>query len=157
MSINFQLVPLPIEEFHPLFALSDEQIKEQAAMWVVVDEKPGYPCRVSLADAEVGERVLAIPFVHHDVQSPYRGSGPIFVREGARTATPGVNEVPIMFHHRLLSLRAYDSRGMMIGATTVKGTGLAQAIIAHFEDPRVEYQHVHNASPGCYNCEIRRA
>jgi len=157
MSINFQLVPIPVEEFHPLFALSDEQLQERSAGWVVVDEKPGYPCRVSLADAEVGERVLAMSFMHHDAPSPYRASGPIFVREGAQTARPAVNEVPTMFHHRLLSLRAYDSRGMMIGARTVRGTELAEAIVAHFENPGVEYQHIHNASPGCYDCAVRRA
>lgn len=157
MSINFLLVPLPLEEFLPLFELSDEQLQARSARWMVADEKPGYPCRVSLADAEVGERVLAVPFTHHDVRSPYRASGPVFVREGAQPANLEVNEVPVMFHHRLLSLRAYDSSGMMMGATTVHGAELADAIAAHFEDPRVEYQHIHNASPGCFDCAVRRA
>lgn len=157
MSTDFRLVPLPVDDFLPLFELSDEQLLERSARWLVADEKPGFPCRVSLADAEVGERVLAIPFVHHDGGSPYRASGPVFVRERARTASPAVNEVPLMFRHRLLSLRAYDSDGMMLGARTIPGTELAQAIVEHFEDPRVEYQHIHNASPGCFDCEVRRA
>lgn len=34
----------------------------------------------SLEDAPVGEPVLLLPFVHQDSRSPYRASGPIFVR-----------------------------------------------------------------------------
>ena len=74
----------------PLFRLSDEELHERSAQWLVADAKPGYPCRVTLEDAEIGERVLAVPFIHHDVQSPYRASGPVFVRESAQTAKPAV-------------------------------------------------------------------
>lgn len=80
MNDSFQLIALPSDRFAPLFAQSDEELRRVGARRVVVDEKPGYPCRVSLADAEVGETVLAVPFVHHDVASPYRASGPVFTR-----------------------------------------------------------------------------
>lgn len=86
MSTKFRLEPLPIEDFLPLFKLSDEELHKRSAKWSVTDTKPGYPCRVTLADAEVGERVLATPFIHHDAQSPYRASGPVFVRENAQAA-----------------------------------------------------------------------
>ena len=157
MSTKFHLEPLQIEEFLPLFKLSDEELHKRSAKWLVADTKPGYPCRVTLADAEVGERVLAMPFIHHDVQSPYRASGPVFVREIAQTVNLAVNEIPIMFHQRPLSLRAYDSDGMMVGAKVVQGTELEPAIVDHFENCVVEYQHIHNASPGCFNCAVRRA
>lgn len=157
MSTKFRLEPLPIEEFSPLFKLSDAELHARSAKWLVANAKPGYPCRVTLADAEVGERVLATPFVHHDVQSPYRASGPVFVRETAQTAHLAVGEIPIMFHRRLLSLRAYDSEGMMIAAKVVRGTELEQAIVEHFETREVEYQHIHNASVGCFDCAVRRA
>ena len=157
MSSDFLIVPLAMAEFLPLFKLGDEQLRERSARWLVVDAKPGYPCRVSLADAEVGERVLAVPYTHHDVRSPYRASGPVFVREGAQRAVVRVNDVPPMFQHRLLSLRAYDSGGMMLAAKVVPGVELAHAIVEHFNDPDVEYQHIHNASPGCFNCAVRRA
>ena len=157
MSNDFRVVPIAIEEFLPLFNLSDEQLRERSARWLIADANPGYPCRVSLADAEVGERVLAVPFTHHDVRSPYRASGPVFVREGAKPADLEINEVPLMLRHRLLSLRAYDSSGMMLAAKVVPGVELVDAIIEHFNDPRVNYQHIHNASPGCFNCAVRRA
>jgi hypothetical protein len=140
-----------------LFELTDEELHKRSTKWLVADADPGYPCRVSLADAEVGERVLATTFIHHDVQSPYRASGPVFVREIAQTANLVVNEIPIMFHHRLLSLRAYDSHGMMVGASVIQGNELEQAIVGHFENRDVEYQHIHNANPGCFNCSVQRA
>ncbi len=123
---------------------------------MIADEKPGFPCRVSLADAEVGETVLLLPFVHHDVASPYRASGPIFVRRGAATAMPAVGEIPLMFRHRLLSVRAYDAGGMMVGAEVVKGSELEPSIGHLFARERVNYLHIHNASPGCYNCRVVR-
>jgi hypothetical protein len=72
--ISFQVVALPLESFDPLLTQSDEALQTIGARRLVVDEKPGYPCRVSLVDAEIGEEVLLVPFAHHDVPSPYRSS-----------------------------------------------------------------------------------
>ncbi len=157
MSSDFLLEPLPIEPFLELFAMEEEELLREGSRWLIAETKPGYPCRVSLADADPGDRVLATSFVHHDVTSPYRASGPVFVREVARPAQPAINEIPLMFEHRLLSLRAYDSDGMMLTANIVQGTDLQEAIVECFQDRRVEYQHIHNAHPGCYNCSVRRA
>src|SRR5262245_47167162 len=107
MSNSFQFVALPSERFAALFDQSDAELRAASVRRMIVDEKPGSPCRVSLADAEVGEAVLLLPFTHHDVASPYRASGPIFVRKGVRTAEPAPNEIPLMFRHRVLSLRGY--------------------------------------------------
>ena len=157
MKPGFQFVALRSEQFEPLWRRSDAELEAQGMRRMIVDEKPGFPCRVSLADAEVGETVLLLPFVHHDVPSPYRASGPIFVRRGAATAQPAAGEIPLMFRHRLLSVRAYDAGAMMVGAAVVQGSALEDAIEHRFADERVIYLHVHNASPGCYNCRVVRA
>jgi hypothetical protein len=154
---GFQLIALPAERFAPYFAKSDGELAGLGAARVVVDEKPGFPCRVSLADAEVGETVLLVAFAHHDVTSPYRGSGPIFVRRGVATAQPAVNEIPVMFRHRLLSVRGYDSGAMLIAADVVQGRELEATIGSLFANQRIAYLHIHNAKPGCYNCSVRRA
>lgn len=156
MSGGFRLVALPAEYFRPLFALDDARLAQRGARREVADEKPGFPCRVSLADAEVGETVILLPFAHHDVDSPYRGTGPIYVRAGAATATPQPGEIPPMFRHRLLSLRAYDAAAWLVGAEVVEGTRLEGAIGRLLADARVSYLHVHNAGPGCYNCRVVR-
>jgi hypothetical protein len=154
---SFRFVPLPSERFATLFGHTDAALLALGARRQIVDEKPGTPCRVSLADAEVGETVLLLPFTHHDVDSPYRASGPIFVRKGVPSATPAAGEVPIMFRHRLLSIRGYDAGAMMLAAEVVNGTEIEDAIGRLFSDERVSYLHVHNARPGCYNCTVVRA
>ena len=157
MNSPFQLIALPSEQFALLFARSEVELQANGARRMVVDEKPGFPCRVSLADAEVGETVLLVPFTHHDVASPYRASGPIFVRSGARTTNPGVNEIPLMFRHRHLSVRGYDEAAMLVSAEVVNGSELEDAIQFLFANGNVAYLHIHNAGPGCYNCSVVRA
>src|SRR5687767_12393150 len=157
MANNFQFIALPFERFAPLFALSDSELLAMGAQRMLADANPGFPCRVSLTDAEVGETVLLLAFTHHDMNSPYRASGPIFVRAAAKTATPAIGEVPKMFIHRELSVRAYDAGGMMVEADIVCGPELASTIPKLFSDTRVSYIHIHNAKPGCYNCKVVRA
>jgi uncharacterized protein DUF1203 len=65
--------------------------------------------------------------------------------------------VPIMFRHRLLSIRGYDAGAMLLAADVVNGTEIEDAIRRLFSDERVSYLHVHNARPGCYNCTVVRA
>jgi hypothetical protein len=72
MAIDFQIVALPIAEFQSFFGLSETELVEHNAQSIVVDQNPGYPCRVSLQDAEIGERVISISYFHHNVNSPYR-------------------------------------------------------------------------------------
>jgi len=154
---SFQFIGLAYEPFAALFDYSDAELAAAGARLVVVDEKPGYPCRVSLADGEVGETALLISFQHHDVSSPYRASGPIYVRRDAPAARPAPGEIPLMFRHRLLSVRAYDGDAMLIGAEVVHGRELEGAIERHLAGAAVEYLHLHNAGPGCYNCRVVRA
>ena len=157
MKSNFQIVAVPLEQFRHLFSLTHEDLATYGARRMTVDKKPGYPCRVSLMDAEIGEQVILAPFNHHDVDSPYQSIGPVFVREAAQTAKPQVNEIPLMFHHRLLSIRAYDKTAMMIGAIVVEGQKLEVNTSRFFDNEKVTYLHLHNASPGCFNCLVQRA
>jgi len=156
MQISFQITALPIERFSSLLNQSDAELRTIGARRMVADKKPGFPCRVSLVDAEPGEEVLLLPFTHHDVTSPYRGDGPIFVRVSAETVKVEVNEVPLMIRSRLLSIRGYDSAGMMLISDVVDGSELEEHLWRFFGDPHVEYIHIHNARPGCYNCRVDR-
>ena len=157
MRSDFQFVALPIENFSHLFAMNDAELEAHGARRMHVGSYPGYPCRVSLVDAPVNERVILTPFRHHDVISPYQSAGPIFVREYAQTANPHVNEIPVMFHHRVLSVRAYDEAALMKSARVVEGRALAETIRDFFTTASISYLHIHNAGPGCFNCMVRRA
>lgn len=157
MSRSFRFVALEAEPFAPLFDQSDEELASLGAKRMVVDERPGFPCRVSLQDGEVGETVVLLPYTHHDVPSPYCSSGPIFVRKGVPTARPAVGEIPEMLARRLLSVRGYDAEGMMIAAEVVEGRDLESTITRLFTNDRMSYLHLHNAKPGCFNCAVVRA
>lgn len=156
MQTSFQITALPIEKFSSLLTQSDTELQAIGARRMVVDKKPGFPCRVSLVDAEPGEEVLLLPFTHHDVSNPYRADGPIFVRVRAQTAKLEVNEVPAMIRSRLLSMRGYDAAGMMLISEVLDGSELEENLWRFFADPKVEYIHIHNARPGCYNCRVDR-
>ena len=151
---SFRLVALSAKQFAPLFAQSDETLARQGIRRMTADAKPGYPCRVSLADAEPGEQILLLPFTHQPADSPYRASGPVFVRAQAAQAFPGIGEVPDAIRRRLLSVRAYDAADMMIGAEVIEGSELETATARLFGDVRVCYLHLHNARPGCFACRV---
>jgi len=51
MKTNFRIVGLPLAQFEPLFSLDDNELPEEGARRLIVDAKPGFPCRVSLQDA----------------------------------------------------------------------------------------------------------
>lgn len=154
---SFRITALPLTAFSQLFALSDAELAAVGARRVMAETQPGYPCRVSLADAAPGERVLLLAHTHHDVAGPYRASGPIFVRERATPATPAIDELPESIRLRQLSLRAYDADGAMLAADVCDGTDAAAAIARLFGEPRVAHLHLHNAKRGCYACRVDRA
>ncbi len=123
---------------------------------VVARSKPGYPCRVSLADAEIGEELLLLPFEHQAANSPYRSSGPIFVRKAAVQADIEPGEIPPYVSLRLISVRAYDSSHLMADATVCAGGEAAATIQRMFESDQVAYIHLHNANRGCFACTVNR-
>ncbi len=157
MKANFRIVALPLAQFQPLFTLSDDQLAQKGARRMTVDAKPGFPCRVSLEDAEIGEQVVLTPFAHHDVDSPYRGSGPIFVRQKAKEADLSVGEIPEAVSTRTMSVRAYDKNSMMIDGSVVPGSEIKAHIERLFANPKIAYLHLHNAGAGCYSCRVERA
>ena len=156
--MSFRISGLPVESFQPLFGLTDEELQKHGARRYVADSKPGFPCRVTLADAEPGEKLLLLNYEHLPVESsPYRAKGPIFVRESAAVKTAITDTVPDYLARRPLSVRAYDRDGMMLDADVVDGKALEPAIARFFGNPDVEYLHAHFAKRGCYMARIDRA
>lgn len=156
-TIHFQISGLDPSAFEGLFALGPDELKSRDARRVEVTAKPGFPCRVSLQDAEPGETVILFTHTHHDVDSPYRASGPIYVRQGVPAARLTPDELPAVVAGRKMSLRAYSAKGMMRSAAVCDGEEMADEIRRLFADPKVAYLHAHNALPGCFSCRIDRA
>ncbi len=155
--MSFRIKALPLSEFRPLFDLSDAELAAQGVLRQVADRSPGFPCRVSLRDADPGETVLLINYEHLPVATPYRSRHAIFVRENAVQAHPGLNEVPEVLLTRLLSVRGFDEAGMMLEADAIPGTALATTIERMFEREALAYLHIHNAKPGCFAARAERA
>ena len=153
----FQLVGIAPAPFVPLFELSDEQLRQRGATRVLANASPGFPCRVSLEDAQVGEELLLVSYLHQPAASPYRASGPIFVRRNAKQCTLLAGEVPPYVMRRLISVRAYDAHAMLVDAAVCAGTCVAERIHAFFRRPSVSYIHLHNAERGCFSCHVNRA
>jgi hypothetical protein len=154
---NFRLVGIDHEQFEPLFRLSDAQLKERGVVRRIATESPGFPCRISLEDADVGDELLLVPYRHQPAASPYRASGPIYIRRGARQATLAADEVPTCVSGRLMSVRAYDAEHMIVAAEVCEGSAVAPEIRRLFADDRVAYLHLHNAKQGCFSCRVDRA
>lgn len=157
MPPTFQLIGLSHELFEPLFRLDDAQLKEYGAERHFATASPGYPCRISLEDASVGDELLLLPYLHQPAASPYRASGPIFVRRGARQRTLPVGQVPGYVTSRLMSVRAYDAAHMMVAASVCDGPVAGEAIDELFQRDDVAYIHLHNAKRGCFSCQAVRA
>jgi hypothetical protein len=61
-----------------------------------------------------------------------------------------------MLLHRLLSVRAYDKARMMQQALVINGSALQRTIHELFADTHIAYLQIHNAGPGCFNCQVDR-
>jgi hypothetical protein len=154
--MSFQITALAPDRFAPLFDLSDEDLASHRAVRVIATSKPGFPCRVSLADAEIGDELILVNHEHQPVPSPYRAAHAIYVRKDVAAARPDIGEIPEALCSRTLSLRAFDDRAMIVGAELVDGDRLGAALGRLFADPEAAYVHIHFATPGCYAARADR-
>lgn len=90
----FQAVPLSRDLFAPLFDLPDAELAAHRAVRLRADAKPGFPCRISLTDAEPGDELLLVNFEHQGADSPYRSSHAVYVRRRAAEASLPPNALP---------------------------------------------------------------
>jgi hypothetical protein len=155
--MSFRISGLPLADFAPLLGRPDAELAKHGAIRMTADRRPGFPCRVSLRDAEPGETVLLLNYEHLPVATPYRSRHAIFVRENAEEARVGIDEVPELLRIRLLSLRGFDEAGMLREAEVAEGARLTAAIESLFAHPEVAYLHLHNAKAGCFAARVDRA
>jgi hypothetical protein len=154
--MSFRITGLDPAPFLRLYGLPEAELARHGAMRVIADSKPGFPDRIELRDAEPGESVLLLNYTHLPVETPYRSSHAIFVREGAGRAVSTVNEIPDCIRSRLISLRAFDTSGMMTDADIADGSALEPLIDKFLADPAVSFMHAHYARRGCYAARIER-
>ena len=156
--MSFIVSGLPLESFRPLFGLPDEALAERGVIRHTVDANPGFPCRITLEDAQPGETVLLLNYEHQSADTPYRARHAIYVSEQARETRRAVDEIPgVLRVRKAISLRAFDDKGMMLDADVAPGADLEPAIERLLAIPGVAYLHAHTAGRGCYAARIDRA
>ena len=141
--------------FKPLFGLSDDELARHGAVRMTVTD-PTFPCRVSLTDRAIGETVLLVNHVSHDVANPYRATHAIFVTESQQEPAEYVDRVPPVFQTRVLSMRGFDKDGMMAEAILTQPGEAEDGIRRLFANPQIETIHAHNATRGCFSAKIER-
>jgi hypothetical protein len=154
--MTYRITGIDPAPYRHLYGLSDEELASRGIVRMTVNEKPSFPCRVSLTDRDLGESVLLLNHVSHDVANPYRASHAIFVTEGAEQAAEFVDRVPPVFEPRVLSLRGFDREGMMEEAILTQPGEADAGIRKLFENPAIETIHAHNAARGCFSAKIER-
>ena len=154
--MTFQIQALAADEFAHLFALSDPELERIGAIRVTADNKPGFPCRVSLRDAEIGDELILMNYEHLSENSPYKASHALYVRKDVQQATPEPGEVPAVLASRLLSVRGFGDSHLMRVADVVDGKELAAKLNDLFADPGIGYVHIHNAKQGCFAAKATR-
>jgi len=151
----YRIQGLSPEPFKHLFGLPDEELAKQGVVRMTVTD-PAFPCRVSLTDRDLGEKVLLLNHVSHDVANPYRATHAIFITETDQDPAEYVDEVPPVFEKRVLSLRGFDRDGMMADAILTQAGEADAGIRRLFANPESETIHAHNAVRGCFSAKIER-
>ncbi len=155
--MTFRITALDPGPFTAMFDLDDTALAARGARRVVADKTPGFPCRVSLADAEPGETLILVNHEHLPGNTPYAQRHAIYVRKSAVRAEPEPGELPTVLRGRPISVRAYDADSMLVGADLCHGRPLEPVIEALFERADVAFIHLHNAMHGCFAAAAHRA
>ena len=153
--MTYMIEGLPRERFSALFGLEDAELAALGARRVVADGG-GFPCRVSLVDAEVGESLILLNHVSNDVDGPYRATHAILVRENAEQAPPHFGRIPPVFVSRTLSLRGFGPNGDLIASRVSRPGEHDGAIRDLLSDPAIDHIDAHNAGHGCFSARIER-
>jgi Protein of unknown function (DUF1203). len=156
--VDFRIVGLEPSQFRPLFNLPDEQLAARNIHAVVADDsRPGFPCRIRLDHARPGERLLLLNHEHLPAPSPYRSAHAIYVGEESTAAFDKINTVPEPVRQRIVSVRAFDARHMMVDAGITNGESVEELIGQYLQRPTTTYLHIHYAMRGCYAARVERA
>lgn len=155
--MSFAITGLQIEQFLPLFGLSEDELAARGVLRRSVETEGRFPCRVTLEDAPPGDSVLLLNYEDHAAATPYRSRYAIFVNEAARETRKLVDELPAVLRGRPIALRVFSPDGLLLGADLALHDDVAEAVERRIADPAVGYIHAHNAAHGCFAARIDRA
>lgn len=144
-------------QFAHLVGLSDVELAAHGAVRMTASGQPTFPCRIQLDDAAAGESLLLVNHVSHDGNNPYRASHAIFVTESALEPATYEDEIPPALDRRILSLRAFDSDGMMVDAALAQPGEADPVVRRMLAMENVDHVDAHTAIRGCFMARAERA
>jgi hypothetical protein len=155
--MTYRISGLSPEPFRALFGASEDVLAEHGAIRVKATASRGFPCRITLEDAEEGETLLLLNHEDHAAATPFRSSYAIYVREAAAEPLVLEDATPPVFEGRPIALRAFDAEGMLRGASLALTNDADARIRELFDRPEIAYIHAHNAAHGCFAARVERA
>lgn len=154
--MTYRITGLSPEPFAELIGTDNATLAQHGAVRVTAATKPGYPCRITLEDADPGETLILLNHVSHDVATPYRSAYAIYVREAAVATATFEDAVPPVFENRPMAFRAFDAEGMLRNAALALPGEADAKIRALFDESEIAYLHAHNAAHGCFSATVER-
>ncbi|MDE2449016.1 MAG: DUF1203 domain-containing protein [Gammaproteobacteria bacterium] len=117
-----------------------------------------YPCRHCLREASGENGMLLLSHQAPEPRSVYGHPTAIFLCAHGCARFDGPDTVPDIVRNRHVSLRAFESDGMMLYEANelVEGEGHGAAIRRIFERKEVAFINAHTAKAGCMLCHIVR-
>ncbi len=152
--MSFLINSLPSTAYNALHALSDEDLLNHNAKRLPVHAKPGYLCRISLEDINIGETVIVVNHEHQPHKTPYHAIFAIFINETSKQFHSEAGKIPDALLPRFLSVRAFNAQHYLVDADVCKGTALADCIHKLFSNNDVSYLHLHHAAHGCFIAQV---
>ncbi|MDZ7729595.1 MAG: DUF1203 domain-containing protein [Dehalococcoidia bacterium] len=154
--MTYRIAGLDPNQFASLVGADEVTLADARAQRVTAVVPSKTPCRVTLDYPNVGESLILLHHVSHDVATPYRSSYAIFIRESAGEAAEYVDSIPPVFVRVTLALRGFDSKGMLHDHTLAAPGEADSKIRAMLDLVEIAYIDVHNAAPGCFAARVER-
>jgi hypothetical protein len=155
--VTYRVLPFPLEVASHARATRSDLFGHEGLRSIRVDESPGYPCRVCLREAAVGDEVFLIAHRASSVGHPHSVVGPVYVHAHACAPWADEGSLPPVARTRPMAVRAYDAGGDLIACELAEGPAVEAAIERLLEDSRAAALHLHFARAGCFACRLERA
>ena len=103
------------------------------------------------------DEAILFNYFHHDVTSPYRSMGPIFIKFDSKKCNLPPDSLPeIIIPQRRFSIRAFDINAIIIDAEIVLSENFREYVDEKFQNKDVNYLQIHFAAYGCWAFDIVR-
>ena len=155
--MSFRITGVTPDAFADLWQATEATRAAAGVHRVTATASPGFPDRITLEDAEIGEELLLLNHTSQTADSPFRATHAIYVRKGDVAPFDELDSLPPAMLARPQSLRGFDAKGMMQDADLAEGAQIAEVIERLFENPDIVEIHAHNAKQGCFMAKVTRA